>query len=78
VLGVVTLWMRSRPYNNPGLRARTRERRALPLLGTTLIFIGASSFIYHATLSFVGQFLDILSMYTFGLLLILGALYRSS
>ncbi|MGV8896322.1 MAG: ceramidase domain-containing protein [Rhodoglobus sp.] len=56
---------------------RTPERRLTPIFGVVLIFIGASSFIYHSTLSFFGQFLDIFSMYTFGILLALGALYRS-
>ncbi len=55
----------------------TPERRLVPMFGVVLIFIGASSFIYHSTLSFFGQFLDIFSMYTFGILLALGALYRS-
>lgn len=55
----------------------TREHRLVPLLGITMFFLGASSFFYHATLSFLGQFLDIFSMYTFGLLLFFGALYRA-
>lgn len=55
----------------------TREATLIPLLGFTMLFIGASSFFYHATLSFFGQFLDIFSMYTFGLLLFFGALYRA-
>ena len=55
----------------------TRERALTPYFAATMVFIGASSFFYHSTLSFVGQFLDIFSMYTFGLLLIAGALYRS-
>ncbi|MBX3091018.1 MAG: ceramidase domain-containing protein [Cryobacterium sp.] len=57
--------------------ARARESLLIRLLGITMIFIGASSFFYHATLSFFGQFLDIFSMYTFGLLLFFGALYRA-
>jgi len=40
------------------------------------MFIGISSFFYHGTLSFPGQFLDVFSMYIFGTLLILGALIR--
>lgn len=57
--------------------SRTRESLLIPLLGITMLFIGVSSFFYHATLSFFGQFLDIFSMYTFGLLLFFGALYRA-
>ena len=55
----------------------TREDVLIPLLGITMLFIGVSSFFYHATLSFFGQFLDIFSMYTFGLILFFGALYRA-
>lgn len=62
----------------PGIRKpATREDVLIPLLGITMLFIGVSSFFYHATLSFFGQFLDIFSMYTFGLLLFFGALYRA-
>jgi hypothetical protein len=56
---------------------RSPERRLKPLFGIIFVFIGASSFFYHSTLSFVGQFLDIFSMYTFGILLAIGALYRA-
>jgi len=55
----------------------TRERTLLPLAGIAMIAIGASSFLYHATLSFVGQWLDVFSMYLLGLLLGLGALWRA-
>lgn len=62
----------------PGNRQHaTREDTLIPILGITMIFIGVSSFFYHATLSYFGQFLDIFSMYTFGLLLFFGALYRA-
>lgn len=53
------------------------ERTLIPIAGLAMMFIGASSFIYHATLTFVGQFLDVFSMYTLGLLLALGASWRS-
>ncbi len=55
----------------------TPERRLVPLGGIAMILIGASSFVYHATLSFVGQWLDVFTMYLFGLVLALGALWRS-
>ncbi|MEP6481560.1 MAG: ceramidase domain-containing protein [Rhodoglobus sp.] len=55
----------------------TPERRLTPLFGIVFVFIGASSFFYHSTLSFFGQFLDIFSMYAFGILLAIGALYRA-
>lgn len=70
VLGVAAL-MLARPA--PG----TRERALTPYFAATMVFIGASSFFYHSTLSFLGQFLDVFSIYLFGLLLIAGALYRS-
>jgi hypothetical protein len=54
----------------------TRERALKPYFAVAMLFLGVSSFYYHATLSFIGQFFDIFSMYTFGLLLLLGALYR--
>ncbi|MDJ0336138.1 ceramidase domain-containing protein [Salinibacterium sp. G-O1] len=70
-LGVWTLVAARRPA------VGSPERRLTPLFGAALVFIGASSFLYHSTLSFFGQFLDIFSMYIFGILLALGALYRS-
>ena len=49
----------------------------MPIAGVILIVIGLGSFFYHATLSYLGQFLDVLGMYLLGTFLILGALYRS-
>jgi hypothetical protein len=45
-------------------------------LALLLVAIGMSSFYYHASLTFVGQFFDIFSMYVFGTLLIVAALIR--
>ncbi len=53
------------------------ERSLIRLAGLAMILIGASSFLFHATLTFLGQFLDVFSMYMFGLLVALGALWRS-
>ena len=69
LLGVWAILQRGAPA--------TRERTLLPLAGLTMIAIGVSSFIYHATLTFVGQWLDVFSMYLLGLLIALGALWRA-
>ena len=55
----------------------SKERTLVPLAGIAMIFIGVSSYVYHASLTFLGQFLDIYAMYTLGLLLLFGALWRS-
>lgn len=44
------------------------------LYGCTLIFIGASSFYYHASLTYLGQFLDVLATYLLITLIIMRAL----
>ena len=72
VLGAWTLGAR-RGQPGPG----TLEHRLVPIAGVILIIIGFGSFVYHATLSYVGQFLDVFGMYLLGTFLILGALYRS-
>lgn len=69
LLGVWVILQRGAPA--------TRERTLLPLAGITMVAIGVSSFVYHATLTFVGQWLDVFSMYLLGLLIALGALWRT-
>ncbi|MFM9877165.1 MAG: ceramidase domain-containing protein [Rhodoglobus sp.] len=58
-------------------RTDSRERTLLPLAGLTMVAIGVSSFVYHARLTFLGQWLDVFSMYLLGLLIALGALWRA-
>lgn len=69
IVGVV-IWLRMKK------RKSTLESPLILAFSITMTFIGASSFFYHGSLSFIGQFLDIFSMYLFGTLLILSALLR--
>ncbi len=66
----VIIWLRMKN------RKTILESCLILVFSITMTFIGVSSFFYHGSLSFIGQFLDIFSMYIFGTLLILGALLR--
>lgn len=58
-------------------RATAHSAGALiPWLALVVALVGLSSAFYHATLTFLGQYFDVLSMYLLGALLLCGALVR--
>lgn len=48
----------------------------VPAVALVACAVGLSSAYYHATLTFLGQYLDIMSMYLLGAVLVSGALWR--
>ena len=56
---------------------RDRQTRALVrAVGAALVALGVGSFVYHATLTLVGQVLDVQGMYLLGMLILVAALVR--
>jgi hypothetical protein len=53
-----------------------RTRLLMRAVGAVLVLLGLGSFWFHASLTFVGQVLDVQGMYLLGTLLVVGALVR--
>jgi hypothetical protein len=57
-------------------RARSQTRALVRSAGAVLVLLGMGSFVYHGTLTLVGQVLDVQGMYLLGMLILLAALVR--
>lgn len=68
-------WALSRLVRAPGAHGSS-SRILAPGVALAACVIGLSSAFYHATLTFLGQYLDVMSMYLLGALLVAGALWR--
>jgi hypothetical protein len=68
-------WALSRWARAPGTPGGS-SRVLVPGVALATCAIGLSSAYYHATLTFLGQYFDVMSMYLLGALLVCGALWR--
>jgi hypothetical protein len=69
------VWALARLARAPG-RPAGSSRVLVPGVALVACAVGLSSAFYHATLTFLGQYLDIMSMYLLGALMVSGALWR--
>jgi dihydroceramidase len=68
--------VRPSPGHEPQHGSRRLTPRLMAATGVVLVALGAGSFVYHGSLTFVGQVLDVQGMYLLGVLLLVGALVR--
>lgn len=67
-------WALARVVRGGGLGGSSRL--LIPGIALVTCVVGLSSAFYHATLTFLGQYLDVMSMYLLGALMVSGALWR--
>lgn len=63
-------------FSGSRFNKKTRERNLILIMALTMVVIGISGFFYHGTMSYLGQFFEVVSMYMFALLLSSSALVR--
>lgn len=68
------VWALARLLRGSGVRGSSRV--LVPGAAVAACSVGLSSAFFHANLTFLGQYLDVMSMYVLGALVVAGALWR--